>query len=101
MFIYNITAKVDHAIVDEWLQWQKEIHIPEIMATGFFAEHRFYKLLEHDDDEGKIFVTQFVTHSKAEYDLHLKQFATQLTKKVLDKWNDKVVSFSSLLQNVQ
>jgi hypothetical protein len=100
MLIYNITTKVDHIILNEWLQWQKEIHIPEIMATGLFSEHRFYKLLEHDDHEGGIFVTQFIT-SREDYDKYLLQYAPQLRQKSLDKWNDKVVSFRTLLQNVQ
>lgn len=101
MFIYNITTKVDHAILNQWLQWQKEVHIPEIMATGLFTDHRFYKLLEHDDHEGGIFVTQFLTASKEDYDKYLLQYAPQLRQKTLDKWNDKVVSFRTLLQNVQ
>jgi hypothetical protein len=100
MLIYNITTKVDHIILNEWLQWQKEIHIPEIMATGLFSEHRFYKLLKHDDHEGGIFVTQFITSQK-DYDRYLLQYAPQLRQKTLDKWNDKVVSFRTLLQNVQ
>ena len=101
MFIYNITTKVDHAILNEWLQWQKEIHIPDIMATGFFTEHRFYKLLEHDDHEGEIFVTQFLAASKEDYDIYTQQHAPQLQQKALIRWNDKIASFRNLLQNVQ
>jgi len=42
MFVYNITIKVDNNIEEEWLRWQKEIHIPEILSTGFFYDHRFF-----------------------------------------------------------
>ena len=101
MLIYNITTKVDHDISEEWLRWQKEIHIPEIMATGFFSEHRFYKLLEHDDESGTIFVTQFYSHSRTNYDRYILQNAPQLRKQALDKWGDKIISFRTLLQNVQ
>ena len=101
MLIYNITTKVDHDVISEWLQWQKQVHIPDIMATGVFTEYRFYKLLEHDDHEGEIFVTQFITVSKEDYNRYLLQYAPQLRQKALDKWNDKVVSFRTLLQNVQ
>ncbi|MEO9021123.1 MAG: DUF4286 family protein [Ginsengibacter sp.] len=101
MFIYNITTKVDHAILNDWLQWQREIHIPGVMATGSFTEHRFYKLLEHDDDEGSAFVTQFMAATQADYDQYLLQFAPQLRKETLEKWGDQVVSFRTLLQNVQ
>lgn len=101
MFIYNITTKVDHFACDEWLQWQKEIHIPEIMASGIFHEHRFFQLLEHDDEEGKTFVTQFLTNSKSDYDKYIAEFAPALRKQSQQKWGDKVVSFRSLLKNVQ
>lgn len=101
MIIYNITTKVDHSVYEEWLQWQKDIHIPEIMGTGFFSEHRFYKLLEHDDDEGKIFVTQFIANTRQDYDTYIKEFSSILRNKSLEKWGDKVVSFRTLLQNVQ
>ncbi len=101
MFIYNISIKVEYTILDEWLQWEKEIHIPEIMATGLFYEHRFYQLLEQDETEGKTFVTQFLTNSKIEYDSYLQQFAPQLREKMSGKWGDQVISFRTLLQNVQ
>ena len=101
MIVYNITVKIDHAIGDEWINWQKEIHIPEVMATGAFTGHRFYKLLDHDDDEGKIFVIQFFANSRQEYDTFIKQFSPILKNKALEKWGDKAVYFRTLLQNVE
>lgn len=101
MFIYNVTSKVDHSICDEWQLWQKEIHIPEIMQSGLFYEHRFYQLLEHDDEEGQTFVTQFITKTKSDYEKYIRDFAPDLRKKSQEKWSDKVISFRSLLRNVQ
>ena len=101
MFVYNITTKVDHTILDEWIRWQKEIHIPEIMATNLFTEFKFYQLLGHDDEGGKNFVIQFIANRRAEYDAYLEQFASQLQKKTLVRWGDKTVSFRTLLRNVQ
>ena len=101
MFIYNTTTKVDHSVLNKWLQCQKKIYIPEVMATGFFKEHHFYKLLDHDDNEGAIYVTQFLVTSKEDYQLYLHQCAPQLQQTALEEWGDKIVSFSTLLQNVQ
>lgn len=100
MFIFNITTKVEHAILEDWIQWQKEIYIPEIMATGLFYEHRFYQLLEHDEEEGKTFVTQFLSESRTAYEKFLQSFAPEFRKKALDKWGDQIISFRSLLQNI-
>ena len=101
MFIYNITVKVNHAILDKWLQWQYEILIPEIMATGLFYEYRFYQLLEQDEEEGKTFVIQFLANAKSDYDKYILDFAPQLRAKGLEKWGDQIIAFRSLLQNVQ
>jgi hypothetical protein len=101
MFIYNITVKVENEILNEWMQWQKEIHIPEMIATGCFYDHRFYKLLEHEEEDGKTFVIQFYANSKNEYDNYVENFAEQLRQKSIAKWKDHVISFNTLLQNVQ
>ena len=101
MFVYNITLKVDHSILHEWLQWQKEIYIPRIMATGFFYEYRFYQLLEQDETEGKTFVTQFISASKADYDKYFQKNDAQLSKEIFAKWNDRIVFFHTLLQDMQ
>jgi hypothetical protein len=101
MFIYNVTIKVENEILNEWMQWQKEIHIPEMIATGCFYDHRFYKLLEHEEEDGKTFVIQFYANSKNEYDNYVENFAEQLRQKSIAKWKDHVISFNTLLQNVQ
>ena len=88
-------------MAQDWVQWQKQIHIPEVMATGLFYAHRFYELLEQDDPEGKTFVSQFLTDSKINYNQYLEQFAPQLQKKSLAKWGDHVIAFRSLLQNLE
>lgn len=101
MVIYNITVKVENEILKDWMQWQKEIHIPEIIATGCFYEHRFYELLEHEESDGKTFVIQFYANSKNHFDNYVENFAEQLKQKSREKWNDRVISFRTLLQNVQ
>lgn len=50
MFIYNITFRVNNSIAEDWLKWQKEEHIPEIIATGLFEDSKIYRLLNQDDE---------------------------------------------------
>jgi uncharacterized protein YeaO (DUF488 family) len=57
-------------------------------------------LLEHEEEDGKTFVIQFYAHSKKDYDNYLKKFAAELKQKSVAKWNDHVLSFRTLLQNV-
>ncbi|HEY5369033.1 MAG TPA: DUF4286 family protein [Hanamia sp.] len=101
MIVYNDTTKVDHEIVEEWVSWQKENYIPEVMATGFCTGFRFYKLLDHDDDEGRIFITQFLINNRQDYDTLITRFLASLKKKTSEKWGDKALSFYTLLQNME
>lgn len=61
MFIYNITNKVDYSILDEWIKWQPDEHIPEIMSTNLFTDFKFYQLLEQDESDGVTYVIQYFT----------------------------------------
>ena len=101
MFIYNITIKVNNAIVEDWMTWQYEEHIPEIMATNLFTEYTFFRLLEQDESEGPTFVLQFHTASRKNYDQYIQQHAGLLREKALKKWGDRFIAFRSLLESVQ
>lgn len=101
MFIYNITNKVDHSILKEWINWQKEEHIPEIMSTNLFDEYKFFHLLEHDDNDGATYIIQYQTHDRKNYEIYIKDHAPLLREKALKKWGDRSVAFRSLFESVQ
>ena len=101
MFIYNITIKVDNAIVEDWLQWQLEEHIPEIMSTKLFDEYKFFRLLDQDDTWGPTFVFQYYTKEKKSYDRYITEYAPGLREKAFAKWGNGFIAFRSLMQAVQ
>jgi hypothetical protein len=101
MFIYNLTVKVDNSISDEWLKWQIEEHIPEIMNLQLFNKHKVFRLLEQDDSEGQTFVIQYFTEVKENYDKYINQHAKELRENAIKKWGNKFIAFRTLLQAVQ
>ena len=100
MIVYNITLKINPDIETEWIQWQKEEHIPEIMATRLFANYKFYKLLEQDESDGPTYVVQFFADTYEKYQQYIDEFAPGLRKKSLEKWGDAFIAFRSILQVV-
>ena len=100
MIVYNITIKINPSILKEWMQWQKEEHLPEVMATGLFANYQFYKLLEQDESDGSTYVVQFFADSFEKYQQYIDEFATGLRRKSLEKWGDRFIAFRSILQVV-
>jgi len=101
MIIYNITTKV-HASIDAlWLQWQREVHIPEMMATGFFSSYKLLHLLEQDDSEGHTYAVQYTAASAEDYRQHEVLQAALLRKKALEKWGNATISFHTVLEVIQ
>ncbi|MEQ9302638.1 MAG: DUF4286 family protein, partial [Marinoscillum sp.] len=37
MILYNITVNVQEGVQEDWLNWMKAVHIPEVMQTGCFT----------------------------------------------------------------
>ena len=56
MLVYNITIKVDVEIKEEWIAWQMNEHIPEIMSTNLFNDFKVFQLLDQDDEDGPTYV---------------------------------------------
>ncbi len=100
MIIYNVTVKTDHSISAAWLQWMKEEHIPEIIATGCFTRATILRLLEIDDIEGPTHAVQYFAESKAHYNRYIEKFSGELRKKAMQKWGDKFIAFRSIMQVV-
>ena len=100
MIIYNITMQVNNNIYTEWLQWQTNIHIPKVMATGCFKKYQLLRLLEIDDAEGPTYAIQYYAESKADYNRYIELHAPALRKAATEKWGDQFTAFRTLLQVV-
>ena len=59
MILYNVTVNIDNDVREEWLQWMKETHIPEMMDTGLFLESRLSRILA-EEEGGSSYEVQYV-----------------------------------------
>lgn len=100
MLVYNITIKIDPSIEAVWLPWQKNEHLPEVMATGFFTEYKFFRLLDQDDSDGPTYIVQFFARTRADYEHYIDEHAGALREKVLSKWGDGFVAFRTIMEVV-
>ena len=100
MIVYNITIKITPAIEADWVAWQQQEHIPEIMTTGMFLEYKFFRLLEQDDEEGITYVLQYFTQSMQNYQQYLQEYALTLRQKAFEKWNDQFIAFRTVMESV-
>ena len=72
MVLYNVTVNVSPDIETDWLLWMKKTHIPEVLSTKRFYDHRFLKMLsEHPDAEGNTYAIQYMAQNMGELDAYL------------------------------
>jgi hypothetical protein len=101
MILYNVTIKVHNSIHNEWLQWLKDEHVPDIMQTECFSNFKILRLLEIDEAEGPTYAIQYFAESKALYNLYLEKFSKQMRDNSFAKWGDKFIAFRSVMQIVE
>lgn len=101
MIVYNVTIKVDKSISEEWLQWMKKEHIPEVCATNCFTHATIFQLLEIDDSEGPTYAIQYHAESKGNYNFYIEKFAPLMKQKGYEKWGNKFIAFRSVMHIIQ
>ena len=97
MIIYNVTINIEDSVHHEWLQWMREVHIPEVMQTNIFIENRIMKVLG-DDSEGNTYSIQYTCNSMDDYEKYKQEHAPELQAKHTERYKDKFVSFRTLLE---
>lgn len=100
MILYNVTVNVEDDVVDEWLAWMKEKHIPDVLATGQFVDYKIYRLIGEIPNNGITYSIQYFARSMKEIDNYLANFATKLRDEHMKKFKDKHVAFRTVLESV-
>ena len=100
MIIYNVTINIDHSAHDEWLDWMKNVHIPDVMNTGMFIESKILRLIGDHDSGGTTYAIQYTCTDMAAYEKYRDEFGAGLQKDALDKFGDKFTAFRTLLELV-
>lgn len=101
MYIYNVTINVDESIHDEWLSWMREIHIPEVLATGKFSKALMSQVLVKEDMGGITYSIQYTAGSKETLRLYYTEDASRLRKEVYDKFGNKFGAFRTEMKIIQ
>jgi len=97
MVIYNVTVIIEEDVEQEWLQWMKEKHIPDVMKTGYFLDNKICKILA-ESEGGISYAVQYSCTSMADLDEYQEKHAPTLQKEHTDKYNGKCAALRTLLE---
>ncbi len=99
MILYNVTINIDHSAHDEWLRWMKEEHIPEVLATGLFLEHKMSRVLA-EEEGGITYAIQYLCPDMATYETYRDSHAPRLQASTQARFGGRFVAFRTLLHVV-
>jgi hypothetical protein len=100
MIIYNVTVKVDTEIHDEWLQWMRTVHIPDVIKTGRFISNQIARVLGQEESDGITYAIQYICEDMKTLHQYTITEAPALQKEHTDKYKDKFVAYRTLLEIV-
>ena len=101
MIIYNVTVNIEDDVHTDWIAWMKEIHIPEVMNTGYFLENKIAKVITTQEDEtGHTYAIQYTCNSMNDLDEYQKKCAPKLQEEHTARYSGKFVAFRTLLEIV-
>jgi hypothetical protein len=100
MIIYNVTVSIDNDAEESWVNWMKEKHIPEVLATGLFLESRFTRVLG-EEENGKTYSIQYLCESMDTYEKYRDEHAPRLQKDHADRYQGKFAAFRTILKVVE
>ena len=98
MILYNVTVKIETAIHQDWLQWMKNVHIPEVMQTGIFTENRICRILGEDEKEGVTYAVQYLCPDLTAFQRYQQEFAARLQADHRERYHDRYVAFRTLME---
>jgi len=98
VILYNVTIKIEQTLVEEWLDWMKKVHIPEIMKTGYFVEYKVCEMLHDDEDGGVTYAFQYFSKNMENFQTYQREHAQALQKNMSDRYPNKYGAFRTLLK---
>lgn len=101
MIIYIITTTIKNELEREWLEWVREVRIPEILNTGYFNSHQMYKVKLPTNLEGETtYVVQYQCDSLDKYSAYAENDSKRLQAGYPPKFIGKVTTARTVLESV-
>ena len=85
---------------ENWLEWIRNQHIPDVLATNLFTSAKLCRILSLDTSDGVTYSIQYACTSMQDVHLYQSHFAQKLQKEHSDKFKDQFVAFRSVMEQV-
>ena len=99
MIIYSVTVVIKKDVEESWLEWMKEIHIKDVMKTGYFEDWEMQKqIIPELAANESTYITDYKTSSLDQYNEYLMKEAPRLQKDHIEKFSNKFRASRAIYQ---
>lgn len=100
MIVYNITVSLDPAIEQDWINWMRSVHIPDVMNTKCFRDSKLCRV--HAEEEGGVtYAITYTAYSQEHLDIYQKKHAPNLQKDHSEKFAGRFAAFRTFLSVIE
>ncbi len=96
--LYNVTVNIDHNTHEEWVEWMKSTHIPDVMATGKFITYQLQKIIETENETGVTYSIQYLAPNMQAYREYHENHSAALQAEHAKRYNGKYGAFRTLME---
>jgi len=101
MYIYNVTINIDESVHDKWLNWMKDIHIPEMLNTGKFSKALMSQVLVNEEMGGLTYSVQYTCDSKETLEKYYLENAQKLREEGHKLFKNKFGAFRTEMKVIK
>lgn len=101
MFIYQVTIGIKKDVANEWVKWMEQTHLQDVMNTGSFLSHKFYKIIIPSGMSDEVnYVVQYKFSELKEYEFYQRNYAAKLQKEHSDKFKGKFHAARAVFEEI-
>jgi len=100
MLTINTTFFVADTHLNPFLKWINDIYVPKMMKTEHFSASRFYQILSQKEQDSTGYSLQFEFATPELYQHWENVYHVELQEELKLLFNENVLSFSTLLENL-
>ena len=100
MILYNVTVSIDSNIHEDWLEWMRTIHIPQVMETGCFLESRISRV-NGEEEGGMTFAVTYLSPSEEVFKKYEVEHAPLLQADHSNRYQGKFAAFRTTLSVIE
>lgn len=100
MLVYCVHVTIADAVHDEWLEWMRSVHIPDVLRTGLLLSATMYRVVLPGSDQGTQYAIHYSCRSMADYERYQAEHAPLLQAEHTEKFKGQFAASRTVMQTL-